>query len=71
VAARGTCEIAIGREQGKRGRQREREIQRIEGAECAGPYGGDPVVLFDRPGKGEYDPAYSKNGRYVVFSGAE
>jgi Tol biopolymer transport system component len=34
-------------------------------------YGGDPVVLFDRPGKGEYDPAYSKNGRYVVFSGPE
>jgi Tol biopolymer transport system component len=34
-------------------------------------YGGDPVVLFDRPGKGEYDPAYSKNGRYVVFSGSE
>jgi Tol biopolymer transport system component len=34
-------------------------------------YGGDPVVLYDRPGKGEYDPAYSKNGRYVVFSGPE
>jgi Tol biopolymer transport system component len=34
-------------------------------------YGGDPVLLFDRPGKGEYDPAYSKNGRYVVFSGPE
>jgi Tol biopolymer transport system component len=34
-------------------------------------YGGDPVVLFDRPGKGEWDPAYSKNGRYVVFSGEE
>jgi len=34
-------------------------------------YGGDPVVLFDRPGKGEWDPAYSKNGRYVVFSGPE
>jgi Tol biopolymer transport system component len=34
-------------------------------------YGGDPVVLFDRPGKGEYDPAYSKNGRYIVFSGPE
>jgi Tol biopolymer transport system component len=34
-------------------------------------YGGDPVVLFDRPGKGEYDPAYSKNGRDVVFSGPE
>jgi hypothetical protein len=34
-------------------------------------YGGDPVVMFDRPGKGEYDPAYSKNGRYVVFSGPE
>ena len=34
-------------------------------------YGGDPVVLFDRPGKGEYDPAYSKNGRYIVFSGQE
>jgi Tol biopolymer transport system component len=27
-------------------------------------YGGDPVVLFDRPGKGEWDPAYSKNGLY-------
>jgi Tol biopolymer transport system component len=34
-------------------------------------YGGDPVMLFDRPGKGEYDPAYSKNGRYIVFSGQE
>jgi Tol biopolymer transport system component len=34
-------------------------------------YGGDPVVLFDRPGKGEWDPAYSKNGRYIVFSGPE
>jgi Tol biopolymer transport system component len=34
-------------------------------------YGGDPVLLFDRPGKGEWDPAYSKNGRYVVFSGQE
>jgi Tol biopolymer transport system component len=34
-------------------------------------YGGDPVVLFDRPGKGDYDPAYSKNGRYIVFSGPE
>jgi len=34
-------------------------------------YGGDPVVLFDRPGKGEWDAAYSKNGRYVVFSGPE
>jgi Tol biopolymer transport system component len=34
-------------------------------------YGGDPVVLFDRPGKGEFDPAYSKNGRYIVFSGPE
>ena len=34
-------------------------------------YGGDPVLLFDRPEKGEYDPAYSKNGRYVVFSGPE
>lgn len=34
-------------------------------------YGGDPVELFDRPGKGEYDPAYSKNGRYIVFSGPE
>ena len=34
-------------------------------------YGGDPVVLFDRPGKGEWDPAYSNNGRYVVFSGPE
>ena len=34
-------------------------------------YGGEPVVLFDRPGKGEYDPAYSKNGRYIVFSGPE
>lgn len=34
-------------------------------------YGGDPVLLFDRPGKGEYDPAYSQNGRYVVFSGPE
>jgi hypothetical protein len=32
---------------------------------------GDPVVLFDRPGKGEWDPAYSKNGRYIVFSGPE
>jgi Tol biopolymer transport system component len=34
-------------------------------------YGGDPVVLFDRPGKGEWDPAYSNNGRYIVFSGPE
>jgi len=34
-------------------------------------YGGDPVVLFDRPGKGEWDPAYSNNGRYIVFSGLE
>jgi Tol biopolymer transport system component len=34
-------------------------------------YGGDPVVLFDRPGKGDWDPAYSKNGRYIVFSGQE
>jgi Tol biopolymer transport system component len=34
-------------------------------------YGGDPVLLFDRAGKGEWDPAYSKNGRYVVFSGPE
>ena len=34
-------------------------------------YGGDPVVLYDRPGRGEYDPAYSNNGRYVVFSGPE
>jgi len=34
-------------------------------------YGGDPVVLFDRPGKGEWDAAYSKNGRYIVFSGPE
>ncbi len=34
-------------------------------------YGGDPVLLFDRPGKGEWDPAYSKNGRYIVFSGPE
>jgi Tol biopolymer transport system component len=32
-------------------------------------YGGDPVVLFDRPGRGEYDPAYSKNVRFVVVSG--
>jgi len=34
-------------------------------------YGGDPVVVFDRPGKGEWDAAYSKNGRYIVFSGPE
>jgi Tol biopolymer transport system component len=34
-------------------------------------YGGDPVALFDRPGKGEWDPAYSKNGRYIVFSAQE
>lgn len=34
-------------------------------------YGGDPVLLFDRPGKGDWDPAYSKNGRYIVFSGPE
>jgi Tol biopolymer transport system component len=34
-------------------------------------YGGDPVLLFDRPGKGEWDPSYSKNGRYIVFSGPE
>jgi Tol biopolymer transport system component len=34
-------------------------------------YGGDAVLLFDRLGKGEWDPAYSKNGRYVVFSGPE
>jgi hypothetical protein len=34
-------------------------------------YGGDPVVLFDRPDKGEWDPAYSNNGRYIVFSGPE
>jgi hypothetical protein len=34
-------------------------------------YGGDPVVLFDRPGRGEYDPAYSKNGGSIVFSGQE
>lgn len=34
-------------------------------------YGGDPVLVFDRPGKGEWDPAYSKNGRYIVFSGQE
>lgn len=34
-------------------------------------YGGDPVLVFDRPGKGEWDAAYSKNGRYIVFSGPE
>ena len=34
-------------------------------------YGGDPVLVFDRPGKGEWDPAYSNNGRYIVFSGPE
>lgn len=34
-------------------------------------YGGDPVLVFDRPGKGEWDAAYSRNGRYIVFSGPE
>ena len=34
-------------------------------------YGGDPVLVFDRPGKGEWDAACSKNGRYIVFSGPE
>jgi Tol biopolymer transport system component len=34
-------------------------------------YGGDPALVFDRPGKGEWDAAYSKNGRYIVFSGPE
>lgn len=34
-------------------------------------YGGDPVLVFDRPGKSEWDAAYSKNGRYIVFSGPE
>jgi Tol biopolymer transport system component len=31
-------------------------------------YGGDPVTLYDVAGTGQWDPAYSKNGRYVVFS---
>lgn len=31
-------------------------------------YGGAPIVLHDRAGSGEFDPAFSKNGRYVVFS---
>ena len=34
-------------------------------------YGGDQVLLLDRPGKGDWDPAYSNNGRYIVFSGPE
>jgi Tol biopolymer transport system component len=34
-------------------------------------YGGDPVLVLDRPDRGEWDPAYSKNGRYIVFSGEE
>lgn len=31
-------------------------------------YGGDPVLLYGVQGAGEWDAAYSNNGRYVVFS---
>ncbi len=30
--------------------------------------GGTPSVLFGNPAGGEYDPAYSSDGRYVLFS---
>jgi Tol biopolymer transport system component len=31
-------------------------------------HGGSPVVLHDVPGKPAYDPSWSPDGRYVVFS---